>query len=137
MPLTADPIAGSEAQTLPGLLLRRCERTPEGEVYRQYVPASAQPGLGSGRMGKSCGAARPGRGRFSYPWRRLAGAAMPSHLRSLRASGALTCSIPKPPAPTAQVARERTVAVVAALPSSGDPPAGHRARKNLRHRCLR
>ena len=67
MPLTADPIAGSEAQTLPGLLLRRCERTPEGEVYRQYVPASAQPGLGSGRMGKSCGAARPGADRFSYP----------------------------------------------------------------------
>ena len=42
MPLTADPIAGSEAQTLPGLLLRRCERTPESEAYRQYVPASAQ-----------------------------------------------------------------------------------------------
>ncbi len=40
--LTLDPIAGDEAQTLPGLFLRRCERTPEGEAYRQYDAASAQ-----------------------------------------------------------------------------------------------
>lgn len=42
MRLTADPIASAEAQTLPGLFLRRCDRTPESEAYRQWDPASAQ-----------------------------------------------------------------------------------------------
>ena len=34
--LTPDLISSSEARTLPGLFLRRCERTPEAEAYRQY-----------------------------------------------------------------------------------------------------
>lgn len=40
--LTLDPIASGEAGTLPGLFLRRCERTPEGEAYRQYNAATAR-----------------------------------------------------------------------------------------------
>ena len=40
--LTLDPIPDAEAQTLSGLFLRRCERTPQGEAYRQCDPASAQ-----------------------------------------------------------------------------------------------
>jgi len=40
--LTLDLISGAEARTLPGLFLRRCERTPQGEAYRQCDPASAQ-----------------------------------------------------------------------------------------------
>ena len=37
--LTLDLISGAEARTLPGLFLRRCEKTPEAEAYRQYDPA--------------------------------------------------------------------------------------------------
>ena len=37
--LTLDPIPAAEARTLPGLLLRRCERTPRGEAYRSYDAA--------------------------------------------------------------------------------------------------
>jgi long-chain acyl-CoA synthetase len=33
---TTDLIAAGEAGTLPGLFRRRCERTPEGEAYRQF-----------------------------------------------------------------------------------------------------
>ena len=40
--LTLDLITSAEAGTLPGLFLRRCERTPQGEAYRQYDPATAQ-----------------------------------------------------------------------------------------------
>lgn len=38
--LTLDLISSAEALTLPGLFLRRCEKTPEGEAYRQYDPAA-------------------------------------------------------------------------------------------------
>ena len=41
-PLTLDLVPCDQAQTLPGLFLRRCEKTPEGEAYRQYQPATAQ-----------------------------------------------------------------------------------------------
>jgi len=36
--LTLDLISCAEARTLPGLFLRRCEKTPEAEAYRQYDP---------------------------------------------------------------------------------------------------
>ena len=39
--LTLDLISCAEARTLPGLFLRRCEKTPEAEAYRQYDPAAA------------------------------------------------------------------------------------------------
>ena len=39
--LTLDLISSAEARTLPGLFLRRCEKTPEAEAYRQYEPAAA------------------------------------------------------------------------------------------------
>jgi long-chain acyl-CoA synthetase len=39
--LTPDLIPALEAATLPGLFLRRCERTPEAEAYRQYDAATA------------------------------------------------------------------------------------------------
>jgi long-chain acyl-CoA synthetase len=38
--LTLDLISSAEALTLPGLFLRRCEKTPEAEAYRQYDPAA-------------------------------------------------------------------------------------------------
>jgi len=38
--LTLDLISSTEARTLPGLFLRRCEKTPEAEAYRQYDPAA-------------------------------------------------------------------------------------------------
>jgi len=38
--LTLDLIFSAEALTLPGLFLRRCDKTPEGEAYRQYDPAA-------------------------------------------------------------------------------------------------
>ncbi len=38
--LTLDLISSAEAVTLPGLFLRRCERTPEAEAYRQYDAAT-------------------------------------------------------------------------------------------------
>ena len=38
--LTLDLISSAEARTLPGLFLRRCEKTPEAEAYRQYEPAA-------------------------------------------------------------------------------------------------
>ena len=38
--LTLDLISGAEARTLPGLFLRRCEKTPEVEAYRQYDPVA-------------------------------------------------------------------------------------------------
>ena len=38
-PHTLDVIKCAEAGTLPGLLQRRCDRTPAGEAYRQYEPA--------------------------------------------------------------------------------------------------
>ena len=38
--LTLDLISGAEARTLPGLFLRRCEKTPEAEAYRQYDAAA-------------------------------------------------------------------------------------------------
>ena len=41
-PLTLDLIRSDQAQTLHGLFLRRCERTPEREAYRQFESASAQ-----------------------------------------------------------------------------------------------
>ncbi|HUW37886.1 MAG TPA: long-chain fatty acid--CoA ligase, partial [Rhodocyclaceae bacterium] len=41
-PLTLDLIRSDQAQTLHGLFLRRCERTPEREAYRQYESATAQ-----------------------------------------------------------------------------------------------
>ncbi len=37
---TLDLIASAEAVTLPGLFLRRCERTPEAEAYREHDAAS-------------------------------------------------------------------------------------------------
>ena len=37
--LTLDLISSAEARTLPGLFLRRCEKTPEAEAYRQYDAA--------------------------------------------------------------------------------------------------
>jgi long-chain acyl-CoA synthetase len=40
LPLTLDVITSAEAGTLPGLFLRRCERTPDGEGYRQYDTVS-------------------------------------------------------------------------------------------------
>jgi len=40
LPLTLDVITSAEAGTLPGLFLRRCERTPDGEGYRQHDAAS-------------------------------------------------------------------------------------------------
>jgi len=40
LPLTLDVITSAEAGTLPGLFLRRCERTPEGVAYRQHDAAS-------------------------------------------------------------------------------------------------
>jgi len=39
-PFTLDLISGAEARTLPELLLRRCEKSPEAEAYRQHDPAS-------------------------------------------------------------------------------------------------
>ena len=36
--LTLDLISSAEALTLPGLFLRRCDKTPEAEAYRQYDP---------------------------------------------------------------------------------------------------
>ncbi len=39
---TLDLIRSEQAQTLHGLFLRRCERTPEREAYRQYQSATAQ-----------------------------------------------------------------------------------------------
>src|ERR1019366_5579590 len=36
--LTLDLISSADALTLPGLFLRRCEKTPEAEAYRQYDP---------------------------------------------------------------------------------------------------
>ncbi len=41
-PLTFDPIRSEQAQTLHGLFLRRCERTPGREAYRQYETAAGQ-----------------------------------------------------------------------------------------------
>jgi long-chain acyl-CoA synthetase len=41
-PHTIDLIRSEQAQTLYGLFLRRCDRTPEREAYRQYETASAQ-----------------------------------------------------------------------------------------------
>ncbi len=38
--LTLDLISGAEARTLPGLFLRRCDKTPESEAYRQYDSAA-------------------------------------------------------------------------------------------------
>ena len=38
-PHTPDVITCAEAGTLTGLFLRRCDRTPGGEAYRQYEPA--------------------------------------------------------------------------------------------------
>jgi long-chain acyl-CoA synthetase len=38
--LTLDPISFDEARTLPGLFARRCERSPDGEAYRQFDAAS-------------------------------------------------------------------------------------------------
>ena len=38
--LNLDLISSAEAATLPGLFLRRCERTPEAEAYRQYDAAA-------------------------------------------------------------------------------------------------
>jgi long-chain acyl-CoA synthetase len=38
--LTLELISSTEARTLPGLFLRRCEKTPEAEAYRQYDPAA-------------------------------------------------------------------------------------------------
>ena len=38
--LTLDLISSAEALTLPGLFLRRCDKTPEAEAYRQYDPAA-------------------------------------------------------------------------------------------------
>jgi long-chain acyl-CoA synthetase len=35
-------ISPTDARTLPGLFVRRCERTPEGEAYRQYDERAAQ-----------------------------------------------------------------------------------------------
>ncbi len=40
LPHTLDVITSAEAGTLHGLFLRRCERTPDGEAYRQHDPAS-------------------------------------------------------------------------------------------------
>jgi long-chain acyl-CoA synthetase len=40
--LTLDLIGSGEADTLPGLFRRRCERTPDGEAYRQFDPSTAQ-----------------------------------------------------------------------------------------------
>ncbi|MEX0959064.1 MAG: long-chain fatty acid--CoA ligase [Burkholderiales bacterium] len=40
--LTLDLIGSGEAETLPGLFRRRCERTPDGEAYRQFDPSTAQ-----------------------------------------------------------------------------------------------
>ena len=40
--LTFDPIPAADAGTLPGLFLRRCEKTPDAEAYRQFDPASAR-----------------------------------------------------------------------------------------------
>lgn len=39
---TLDLIRSEQAQTLHGLFLRRCERSPEREAYRQYQSATAQ-----------------------------------------------------------------------------------------------
>ena len=38
--LTLDLISSAEARTLPGLFLRRCEKNPEAEAYRQYDAAA-------------------------------------------------------------------------------------------------
>src|ERR1035437_9246807 len=38
--LTLHLISSAEALTLPGLFLRRCDKTPEAEAYRQYDPAA-------------------------------------------------------------------------------------------------
>ena len=40
LPLTLDLITGAEAGTLPGLFLRRCERTPDRDGFRQHDAVS-------------------------------------------------------------------------------------------------
>lgn len=40
--LTHDTISFDEARSLPGLFRARCERSPAGEAYRQFDPASGQ-----------------------------------------------------------------------------------------------
>ncbi len=40
LPHALDVITSAEAGTLPGLLVRRCEKTPEGEAYLQHDAAS-------------------------------------------------------------------------------------------------